>query len=238
MKLIGLISPNLSEETLADVYRVFPQGIRIEGRTLKVGKYTDEEFHRAEQAFADLVRDLARQPLDFLMVTGELFLSYKGPGSDRQILDLVKRITATPASTVLTAVTRGCHALGLKRVVMATPFPEDQDKRLVRFLVHDGIEVVAFRGLGCPNADVIWNLSPETGYELATALLREHPNVDGVYMPCNKWRVVSVIDRIEKESGKPVVTNTQAWVWEALRAMGMKNRIAGYGRLLSDEQLI
>jgi maleate cis-trans isomerase len=236
MKLIGLISPNLSEDTLVDVYKIFPDGIRIEGRALKVGKYTDEEFHRAEQAFADLVRDLAREPLDFLMVTGELFLSYKGPGSDRQILDMVKKITPTPASTVLTAVTRGCRALGLKRVVMATPFPEDQDERLVRFLAHDGIEVVAFRGLGCPNADVIWELPPESGYDLATSLLREHPDVDGVYMPCNKWRIVSVINRIEKESGKPVVTNTQAWIWEALRAMGMKDPIHGYGRLLQHVQ--
>jgi len=234
MKLIGLISPNLSEDTLVDVYKVLPEGICIEGRTLKVGKYTDDEFRRAEQAFTDLVRDLSRQSLDFLMVTGELFLSYKGPGSDRQILDLVKTITPVPASTVLTAVTRGCQTMGLKRIVMASPFPDDQDERLVRFLAHDGIEVVAFRGLGCPNAEVIWELSPETGYDLATSLLREHPDVDGVYMPCNKWRVVSVIDRIEKASGKPVVTNTQAWVWEALHGMGMKNRITGYGRLLSE----
>lgn len=76
--------------------------------------------------------------------------SYKGPGSDREILNLVSQITPTPASTVLTAVTRGCRALGLKRVVMASPFPEDQDERLVKFLAHDGIEVVAFRGLGVP----------------------------------------------------------------------------------------
>ena len=29
MKLIGLISPNLSEDTLVDVYKVLPEGIRI-----------------------------------------------------------------------------------------------------------------------------------------------------------------------------------------------------------------
>jgi maleate cis-trans isomerase len=233
-KLIGLISPNLTEDTLVDVYKMLPGGTRIAGRALKVGKFTDEEFQRAEQAFSNLVRDLARLPLNFLMVTGELFLSYKGPGSDRQILDLVKEITGVPASTVLTAVVRGCQALGLKRVAMASPFPEDQDEGLVRFLAHDGIEVVAFRGLGCPNSDVIWELPPETGYDLSTALVREHPEVDGVYMPCNKWRTVSVIDRIEKDTGKPVITNTQAWVWEALRAMGLKDSIPGYGRLLTD----
>ncbi|HKY07092.1 MAG TPA: hypothetical protein VJQ55_02580 [Candidatus Binatia bacterium] len=234
MKLTGLISPNYSEGTLADAYKVFPQGIRIEGRTLTVEKYTDEEFRRAEENFAELVRDLARRPLDFLMITGELFLSFKGPGSDRQILDGVKKITPVPASTILTAVTGACHALGLRRVVMASPFPEEQDERLARFLAHDGIEVVAFRGLGYANASAIWDLPPETGYDVATSLLRENPNVDGVYMPCNKWRVVSVIERIEKESGKPVVTNTQAWVWEALRAMGMKEPVRRYGRLLSN----
>jgi maleate cis-trans isomerase len=163
-----------------------------------------------------------------------LFLSYKGPGSDIEILNLVKGITPTPASTVLTAVSRGCRAMGLKRVVMASPFPEDQDARLVKFLAHDGIEVVAFRGLGCPNANVIWSLPPETGYELATDLLRQHPDVDGVYMPCNKWRTLTVIDRLEKENSKPVVTNTQAWTWDALRHMGMTDPIPGFGRLLSE----
>ncbi|MGZ8485191.1 MAG: aspartate racemase/maleate isomerase family protein, partial [Candidatus Binatia bacterium] len=67
------------------------------------------------------------------------------------------------------------------------------------------------------------------------ALLREHPEVDGVYMPCNKWRTVSVIERIEKDSGKQVVTNTQAWTWEALHGMGMREPITGFGRLLRQQ---
>lgn len=234
-KTIGLISPNLSEETLVDVYKILPKGMRIEGRALDVGSYVDSEFHRVEQTFAGLVRELAQRPLDFLMVTGELFLSYKGPGSDRLILAAVKEITPTPASTILTAVTRACKKMGLRRVVMASPFPEDQDARLVRFLAHDGVDVVACRGLGCENSKVIWNLSPETGYDLASSLLHDHPEVDGIYMPCNKWRIVSVIDRIEQEFGKPVVTNTQAWVWEALRGMGSAKPIPGYGRLLKDK---
>ena len=232
MKTIGLISPNLSEETFADVYKILPKDIRIEGRALDVGHYVDSEFHKAEQAFAEIVRDLATHPLDFLMVTGELFLSYKGPGSDKQVLAMIKEITPIPASTVLTAVINACRKLEMRRVVMATPFPEDQDVRLAKFLAHDGIEVAAHRCLGYNNSKIIWELSPETGYELASTLLREHPEVDGVYMPCNKWRITSVIDRIEKDFGKPVVTNTQAWVWEALRAMGLQDAISGYGRLL------
>lgn len=233
MKLIGLISPNLSEATLVDVYKILPQSVRIEGRALEVGRYVDSEFHKVEQSFADLVRDLARHPLDFLMVTGELFLSYKGPGSDRKVLESVKGITPVAASTVLTAVINGFRALGMRRVVMASPFPETQDARLMRFLAHEGIETVAHRCLGYENSASIWALPPESAYELAAPLLREHPEVEGLYMPCNKWRVISVIHRLEAEFEKPVVTNTQAWVWEALRGMGILKPISGYGRLLS-----
>jgi arylmalonate decarboxylase len=234
MKRIGLISPNFSQETMADVYKILPAGIQIEGRALNVGNYIDTEFEKAEQAFFGLVRDLAGQPLDFLMVTGELFLSYKGPGSDKTILAAIKEITPLPTSTVLTAVINACQALGLRRVVMASPFPKDQDARLVRFLEHEKIEVVAHRGLECNNSTIIWKLPPETGYDLASSLLRDHPDVDGIYMPCNKWRTTSIIQRIEQEFGKPVVTNTQAWVWVALKGIGMAKPINGFGRLLSD----
>ena len=233
MKRIGLISPNMSAEVLADVYRILPPDITVEGRGLRVREFTDEEFARAESEFFGLVRELTEFPLDFLMVTGELFLSYKGPGSDRQLLEAVAEVTPVPASTVLTSVVDACRNLGMKRVVMASPFPEDQDARLARFLEHDEIHVAAYRGLGYENTRVIWTLPPETGLEVARPLLKENPDVDGLYMPCNKWRITPIIDQLEQEFGKPVVTNTQAWIWTALNAMKLDQPVEGYGRLLA-----
>ncbi len=233
MKTIGLISPNLDEAGIAAYLEILPPGLRIEGRALKVNRYHDDYFRAAEQALAGLVGELAQEPLDFLMVTGELFLSYKGPGSDRAVLRAIGAITPTPASTVLTAVVNACQDIGLRRVVMASPFPEDHSARLARFLAHDGVAVVGSQSLGYDNNRDIWALPPETGFDLAVSLARAHPDADGVYMPCNKWRITSIIDRVEQELGKPVVTNTQAWIWEALRAMGLPATIPGLGRLLS-----
>lgn len=233
MKRIGLISPNISDEFLTDVYRILPPDITVEGRGLRVREFTDQEFARAESEFFGLVRELTEYPLDFLMVTGELFLSYKGPGSDRQLLEAVGEVTPVPASTVLTSVTDACREMGLNNVVMATPFPEDQDTRLIRFLEHDGIHVEAFRGLACANSREIWALPAESGLEVARPLLREHPDVDGLYIPCNKWRITPIIEQLEQEFGKPVVTNTQAWIWTALKAMKLSEPVEGYGRLLA-----
>ena len=119
---------------------------------------------------------------------------------------------------------------------MASPFPHDQDVGLVRFLAYYDIQVAAFHGLGYDNTDVIWNLPADTGYQSASALLSKHKDVDGIYMPCNKWRVSPVIDRLEEEFGKPVITNTQAWIWEALQGMGMMQQVRGLGRLFNRAQ--
>lgn len=232
MKSLGLISPNLDDPAIQEYYRILPEGIEIKGRPLRVGAFTDEDFARVDEAFADVVRDLAGESLDFLMITGELFLSYRGPGSDRLVLDSVREITPVNASTVLTAVVRALKSLDVYRVVMASPFPHDQDENLIRFLEHYNVEVAANRGLGYHNTQEIWELPPETGYDLAAAVLAECPNVDGIYMPCNKWRVSSVIQRLEADLGKPVITNTQAWIWEALKGLDLEPSLPGYGRLL------
>lgn len=79
---------------------------------------------------------------------------------------------------------------------------------------------------------VLWDLPPQTGYDLAPSLLNEYQDVDGLYMPCNKWRVTTIIERIEREFGKPAVTDTQTWVWEALRGVNSASTIDGFGHLL------
>jgi len=127
-----------------------------------------------ERAFAGIVRELVQQPLDFLMITGELFLSLKGPRLDKLILATIKEITSIPASTVLAAVIHAGQALGLHRAVVASPFPEDQDARLVRFLEGERIQVKACQGLGYDNSKIIWDLPPQTGHELAASLLNEY----------------------------------------------------------------
>jgi maleate isomerase len=39
---------------------------------------------------------------------------------------------------------------------------------------------------------------------------------------------------LEQTIGKPVITSTQATLWHALRLAAVEDRIAGYGRLLSE----
>ena len=46
------------------------------------------------------------------------------------------------------------------------------------------------------------------------------------------FRTFEVIDMLEKDLGKPVITSNQAALWAALKAVKIKDSIKGYGQLL------
>jgi maleate isomerase len=48
-------------------------------------------------------------------------------------------------------------------------------------------------------------------------------------------RSLEVIEDLERDLGKPVVTSNQAAVWHSLRQLGIKDEIAGYGALMRQQ---
>jgi maleate cis-trans isomerase len=47
-------------------------------------------------------------------------------------------------------------------------------------------------------------------------------------------RTMSVVERLEADLGKPVISTTAAALWSALRRVGFRGRIEGHGRLLRE----
>jgi maleate isomerase len=45
---------------------------------------------------------------------------------------------------------------------------------------------------------------------------------------------MSIVDRLERELGKPVLANNAVGLWAGLRLLNRSDRITGYGRLLRD----
>ena len=57
-------------------------------------------------------------------------------------------------------------------------------------------------------------------------------DVDVIVLACTNWRSMDSIEKLERELGKPVLSTTQVSVWDALRIVGYRGEVAGYGRLL------
>lgn len=58
------------------------------------------------------------------------------------------------------------------------------------------------------------------------------PEADGVFIPCTQLRAIEIAEKLEKDIGKPVVTAVQASMWLALKTIGIKSPVHGYGMLL------
>lgn len=56
---------------------------------------------------------------------------------------------------------------------------------------------------------------------------------DGVLIGGTGFRCVGIIDDLERDLGKPVLTANQASLWHCLRLAGVRTKVSGYGRLLT-----
>lgn len=57
-------------------------------------------------------------------------------------------------------------------------------------------------------------------------------DADGVLIAGTGFRCVGIIEALEQDLGRPVVTANQASLWHCLRRAGVRPGVAGYGRLL------
>ena len=66
------------------------------------------------------------------------------------------------------------------------------------------------------------------------AQIREHcpADADGVLIAGTGFRCVAILDALEQDLGRPVVSANQASLWHCLRTAGVRSSVEGYGSLL------
>ena len=51
-------------------------------------------------------------------------------------------------------------------------------------------------------------------------------------MSCTSLRTIEILEELEADVGKPVVSPNQASFWATLRLAGVNEKVEGFGRLL------
>jgi len=152
-------------------------------------------------------------------------------GSQRQVAALA-RSTGTPVTNTSTGMVRALEHLGVKRVGVGTPYPSDLNTPIVRFLEEHGFEVVTIHNLGLQNDWEIGTTSPEVIYNLARRVSGE--GAEAVFLACTGLPALDLIDTLEKDLGRPVLTANQVTMWHALQLCGISTEeLDGYGVLFS-----
>lgn len=144
---------------------------------------------------------------------------------------LVAAMTAAGAPAAVTtsgALLAALGCLGVGRVAIATPYHPSMTVLLDAFLVEAGFTLSGSAHLGLTRD--IWKVDYATTAELIRSA--DHPSAEAIVVSCTNLPTYELIEPLETELGKPVVTANQATMWASLRVVGR----AGVGtgqRLLS-----
>jgi len=138
-----------------------------------------------------------------------------------------------PAITSAQAVGRAARALGARRVAIVSPYSDAVNERAARyFAAKHGLETIALEGFRATDAYAIGQLGPEHAREAFARI--DRPEIEALLVPGGNFPTLPSVAAWEREFGKPVVTTNQASFWATLRALGARDRVSGFGRLLAE----
>ena len=229
---IGYICPSVFELIAYDFYRIAPPGIGLIGVTCMIEGWSAEAYKRGLDQISRCATELGRRQCDFIVHSGVPLVVTQGEDFAQKVVGQIEAISGTPSTTSIVAAMTSLRELGIHRVGLVNPYPDDLNEALVKFLNAHGFEVGSVVSLGA-DFTRIGNVTPGDVYAAAKRSIAAAGRVDGLYLPCPQFPVLDVIEEIETDSGVPAVSHLGAEIYVALKTVGIRAPIRGFGRLLS-----
>lgn len=229
---IGLIVPSTNVINEPEFWRMVPEGVGVfTARAMLLGRATQESYVEMAKAVSGAADQLATAEVD-IVAYGCTSGSFVCPMED--LVNDMQARTGKPALAAAGAVVAALRALGARRVALATPYVDFVNQREREFLHGAGFDVVSLEALDLGHTQeerrAIGRVPPEAIYRLARRA--DRPDADVVFISCTNLASLGIIERLENELGKPVITSNQACFWACLRRLGLRDAVPGFGRLL------
>lgn len=226
---VGVLVPSSNTTVEPEFYRALPADVTLHTARLYLTRIEPESIEKTAQELERAASYLATADVDVIVLGATAPSFLKGVGYDRQLIEQITQATGKPATTTSTAMLEALAAFGVKRVALGSAYTDQLNRIAADFLEANGFEVVGLEGLGYVDNLQVGRLDVETAFE--TGCRVDSPEADAVLLACTNWQSMAIIQRLEEQIEKPVISTTQASIWAALRALGRGGEITGYGRL-------
>lgn len=229
---IGVLVPSTNTTMEGDLHRLAPVGVSVHTGRVRLPGHEVSAGALAEMAerIDGAADDLATCGVGVIVYGCTSGSFFRGRSWDEELAARIARQTGRPFVTTSSAAVEALRHLSVRRVAAATPYPEEINRRLERYLGEAELEVVTVKGLDDPNVLEHARVPPYVLYELGREVGRSR--CDGVFMACTAVRALEVVEQLEKDLGKPVVTANQASFWAGMRRLALAEGIEGFGSLL------
>lgn len=226
---------------MLDVFAMTPPDVRLSVFTstlavhmMEAPQFDAEAFNlQHREGILESVRGLAAYAHpDFTAVTGDLIQAAMGVRWDRALRDAIREATGTASTTAMTAVTDALTFLGARRVSVASPFRDEQNAYIRRYLKDAGFEVAAIAGYPTHSGRDVRALPPDAPLTLGREVFAADRRTQALIVLCPIWCVSPYIAPLEEACGIPVLTVLNTFLWSGLTALHHPGEVRGYGHLL------
>jgi maleate cis-trans isomerase len=219
VRRLGIMVPSVNVVLEEDVPKHLPTGIMAHYTRVKLSANTEAEIAGMIDYIPRAAADLADAHVDVIgfACTGGSVIG--GAGYDERITAAIMRETGTPATTTASAIVAGLRQLGATAIALGTPYEPWLNAREVTFFEQSGFRIVRERGLGVPNPSDCQRVTGAEIRELARSI--DSSDAEAIVLSCANFRAWDVVEAIEQELGKPVVTSNQAIVWHMMQRIGL-----------------
>jgi maleate cis-trans isomerase len=153
-----------------------------------------------------------------------------GFGNEQALVDRIASLAGAPALLAAQAVLAALRHLGVKRLALGTPYPESISRQGKAYWEAAGFDIAGYHRL--EDVTDIYAENEERAYLLARKA--DATGADAVLLSGTGLPTVAVLETLERDLGKPVISSNQASLWQALRMAGVRKAIPGFGRLLRE----
>jgi maleate isomerase len=230
---IGHVAPSRGDTLVYEFYKMFPDDFMILNTTGTVRHLVDEDFEHQLERIEEAVQDLVDNNCDSIIFSGSPLFTRLSFGTDREMGQRLTKKFGVPVAAGLTAEVEALRAMNVRKVVVGTPYDEELNARLKRYLEASEFEVLQIAGYGVRKNAQLTDLPIHASYKIAKRLYAKANNADGIFVACPRWPTITDVALLEQEIGKPVVTSSQACIWYALKLIDIKQTVTGFGRLMA-----
>jgi maleate isomerase len=231
---IGFLVPPGNPTTEPEVIRLAPRGVAVHFHRMYVGHSVpgahggQEERNREQVEHMDESVRLLAMVKPAVIVMAHTATSYTlGQEGEAELVARMQRASGIPFITAFGSVVAALHHLQAQRVALGTPYAREWTLRGKAHLEAHGFEVPSWGHLD--DVSNIYDETPERAYALARRV--DVPEAQAVFLSGVGMPTIEVLERLERDLGKPAISSCSAMVWNALRVAGAKDRVTGYGRL-------
>lgn len=238
-KKLGYLAPlSVIDNVAYQYYQLLPDDMMVVWLPVGVKKFTTEDVMRALGPLEQYMTMFMERNVDIIIQGGIPLPALIGVEEHDKILGRMREQTGLPVTSDVESTVKAAKFLGMHTISLANKWNDSMNKVLDQFFRREGISVAGVTSQSMAPDQFVKMTGSEginLAYELVANAFKNFPKSDGVCLGGGAWISFPLVEILEKEFGRPVITNETATIWHSRHLINYWQPISGHGRLLESE---